>query len=306
MKYLWLSNSLEPKSLFGGTFVSLYMVKAFKKIGVDMDLVAWKDIYGKYDLLKGYNTVITLDYAANPVLLKRISGIKKCVFIAIDDPELLHGPKRGWDYLLTHSKGSVKLHEELGRSNVHYLPLAADPETFFPIDRPEEEKFLDMVYVGNGIASKSYDIMMEPASNFDLNIWGKDWNKSSNHQFRRFLRGNVPPIKVNDIYSRTKIVLGLHRESQRTCDSSFIMRDYECLASRNFYLSDSFAGCEYFKGGMVTSESANETKELIAYYLDENNAEERNKIAQKGYDIVTKNKDTYEERAKKIIEIVGL
>ncbi|KKN35086.1 hypothetical protein LCGC14_0787110 [marine sediment metagenome] len=227
MKYLWLSNSLEPKSLFGGTFVSLYMVKAFGKLGVNIDLAAWKDMCGRYDLLKPYDAVITLDYAVNPTLLKRISGVKKCVFIAIDDPELLHGPKHGWNILFTHSKGSVKLHEELGRSNVHYLPLASDPETFFPINRSEEEKFLDVVYVGNGIASKSYDIIMEPASNFDLNIWGKDWNKSSNHQFRRFLKGNIPPNKVNDVYNRSKIVLNMHRSSQRETQDSFIMRDYE-------------------------------------------------------------------------------
>ena len=303
MKSIWLSNSLEPTDLFGGIFVSGYLYNAFKKLGTEVDIGAWKDIYNRYDLLTPYEVVGSLDYAVNPTMWKRVSRVKKCYFWAIDDPEILHGPKNGWDILFTHSKGSVKLHEEIGRKEVHYLPLAFDPRTFFPIDN---KKILDVVYVGNGIASKSYDIIMEPASNFDLNIWGKDWNKSTNHQFRRFLRGNIPPNKVNDVYSRTKIVLGMHRQSQRETQESFIMRDFEVLATKSFVISDTFKGCEYFKGGMIFSESAEETKELIEYYLDPDNIEERNKIAQKGYDIVTKNKDTYEERAKKIIEIVGL
>lgn len=302
MKIAFVANSLELNRRWGGTLVSIYLAKAFKNLGYDITLLSWEQLGGDYSRLRSYDIVGTLDYNINGTILKKLAGVETCFFWAIDDPEIFDGVPFGYDHYFTHSKGSMALYDEKGWE-VSYLPFGYDTDFYHDVDGAEKEH--DCVYVGNGIASKSYDIILDPASKFNLALFGKDWNKPSNIRFRRFLQKDVNPEEVNKINSQSNIVLGMHRESQRITDSSFIMRDFEVLAGKNFYLTDSFEGCdEFFKGGIVTSSSPKETVELIEYYLD--NEDERKTIAQKGYDLITKGKNTYEDRAKEIIRVLSI
>lgn len=282
--------------------MSIFLSKAFKNLGYDIDLLSWEKLGGTYASLLGYDVIGTLDYNINGTILKKRMGVENCFFWAIDDPEIFEGVPFGYDHYFTHSKGSMELYEKKGWE-VSYLPFGYDPDFYHPVNGSEKE--YDCVYVGNGIASKSYDVILDPASNYNLALFGKDWNKQANVRFRRFLQKDVNPEDVNKINSQSKIVLGMHRKSQRITDSSFIMRDFEVLAGKNFYLTDYFEGCEeFFKDAIVTSSSPKDTGDLMEYYL--NNEKERKAVAKKGYDLITKGKNTYEDRAKEIIRVLSI
>ena len=114
-----------------------------------------------------------------------------------------------------------------------------------------------------------------------------------------FTNTSLPPDKVNELYSRSKICLNINK--QQTVYGGN-MRLYEILATNSFqitnfndYIEDEFCGCV---------ESYKNTEELlqkIVYYLDHEN--ERKAIAQRGYDKVMKSELFY-HRAKKILDDV--
>lgn len=307
MKIAWIANTLEQKFCIGGTFVSIYYAKALETLGYDVKLLDWSIMGDDYNLLKGFDIVFTVDYGINPAILKKISGIDKAIFYAIDDPELVRTPQKGWDFFATHSRGSVELHNELGRENVFWLPFGYYEPIFHPM---ESEKILDVVYVGNGISSKSYETILAPiadlaiAGKIDLTIFGLGWNKQNNFKYRRFLKSSLPPEKVGEVYNRSKIVLNMHRESQREVDSSFIMRDFEARGCGAFVLSDSFEGQEYFGENQIFSDSPEDTKELVEYYIDQDKKEERTKISREAYDEIKE--DTYQKRAKELLKEIGI
>lgn len=303
MKIAFVANSLNLSYRWGGSLVSVYLVKAFRQLGYDIDLLAWDKIPRRYDLLQSYDVIGSLDYNISGLMLHRVSNVDNCFFWGIDDPEIFAGVPDGYDHYFTHSKGSMELYEKKGRT-VDYLPFGYDPEVFNFMEN--EKKIHDVVYVGNGIATKSYSTILKPASEFDLKIWGKDWNKPNNIEFRKHLQEDINPEEVNKINNQSRIVLNMHRKSQRETESSFIMRDMESRASGAFVLSDYFKGCEYFGKGQIFSESPEETREFIEYFLDPSNEEEREAIAKEGYDLITKGRNTYEDRAKSIVKVLKL
>jgi len=289
-----VANVLDTKYYLGGTFLSMYLGRAMSRLGADVKLLSLNDfIYndnGKYDL------IITTDYTFDPV---RVNS--KTVFWSIDDPECLYSAKSGYNTFFTHSEGSISLHEKIGRKNVKYLPFAYDSSIFYPMNL---NKTYDIVYVGNGIESKSYDIILTPAMELAekrglrFAIFGTYWNKRNNIKFRKYLRNPIPPDEVRRVYNSAKIVLNMHRETQRITKNSFIMRDFEARACKSFVLSDSFEGCEYFNA--VVSESPEETIKLLDYYL--RNDEGRNAQANREYEVI-KN-ETYDKRAEQVYKEV--
>lgn len=300
MRICWLSHTLDKRLCWGGTLLSHYYYDAFKELGYDIDLRGWHDIMGQYDLLRDYDIVFVIDYSFNPVELRKRYKIEATTaFIGIDDPRCYSAAHVGYDYYFTNSEGSIPLHKELGRENVHWLRFAYSPQVFYPM---EEDKLLDVVYVGNGLATKSYEAIFDPATKYDLSIFGRDWNKQGNLKYRRFVKGTLPPNKVCDVYNHSKIVLNMHTEDQCRTNNSFIMRDWEARATGAFVLSDKFRGSEYFGENQVTSDSPEETQSLLGYYLSHD--EEREAIAREGYEKIKD--ETYVERAKEIIQVTGI
>lgn len=289
-----LANSLEDKYFFGGTFICKYLASAFRRLGHTVDLLEFN---GNYSSLNQYDLIFTVDYAFDPTKVSTTTA-----FWSIDDPECYMTANNGYDYFFTHSEGSIELHEKIGRKNVYYLPFGYDESIFY---YQELDKSFDVVYVGNGIESKTYDIMLKPAMEFceangySFVIYGKYWNKRNNLMFRKYLRPPVLPPEVNEIYNKSKIIVNMHRVNQCNTKNSFIMRDYEARACKSFVLSDYFVGHEHFDA--VVSDSPAKTFELLQYYLE--NDSERRKIADAGYKKV---KDrTYVEVAKNILGVVS-
>ncbi len=304
MNFCWLSNSLYKSDVWGGRFVSEAMYEGFKFLDYHIDLRSWKELHPNYAALQDYDVIFTLDSNFSPQMYHLAGGKATTVFWAIDDPRCHRAPAPGFDCFFTHSRGSVKLHEDLGRTNVHYLPLGYNPEVFKKIHSSTRSQ--NLCYVGNGLATKSYRTILEPAREHhgdELLIFGKDWNKPENIKYRKHVIMAVVPEAVNMIYNQTKIVLNMHTQDQRTTDCTFIMRDFEARAAGAFVLSDTFEGQEFFGKHQCFSDSPAETKELIRYYLE--NDEEREKIAREGYDTVVKGKNTYRDRCREIRKIQG-
>lgn len=300
-KLCWLSNSLSKEDIWGGRFVSEAMHRGFKDLGYDVDLLSWKELHPNYGALKDYDSIFTIDSNFSPQMYRLAGGKARLVFWAIDDPRCHRAPAPGFDWFFTHSKGSMKLHEGLGRTNVHYLPLGYDETVFHPLPCA---RLQPIVYVGNGLTTKSYSTILKPAVEHfkEILIFGKDWNKPHNIEYRKYVAMSVQPVGVNQIYNQTKIVLNMHSQDQRVTDCSFIMRDFEARAAGAFVLSDTFEGQEFFGKHQCFSDSVKETKELIEYYLE--NDDEREKIAKEGYDVVTRGKNSYTDRCREILAVV--
>lgn len=293
-----VSNTLDLKMCFGGTFVCRYLYRSLIKLGVDVDLFDFDDIRSgiiKYSIFDKYDVVLTIDYDFNPYLTKA-----KTVFYSIDEPECYNHVQDGFDLYLTNSRGMCDKYIEDNR-NVKWFPFAYDDSVFKNLNI---DKVFDIVYVGSGVESKTYDTILKPAMRFaeknklTFKIFGRYWNKLNNIEFRRYLNKQLLPTEVNDTYNLSRIVLNMHRTNQCITDGSFIMRDWEARASGAFVLSDYFVGCEYFDG--VVSNSPEETIGYLEYFI--NNDKEREQAAESGY---SKIKDeTYDKRAKQLLNIV--
>ena len=116
--------------------------------------------------------------------------------------------------------------------------------------------------------------------------------------FYRLSRGKIPQEDVPLLYSSSKI--NLNCTHQDCVDWDVItLRTFEVLACRGFLITDKVPIAENtMQGCMVFTNGGNDLTEKIQYYLEHDT--EREKIAQKGYEYVTRCA-TIEMRMKELI-----
>lgn len=144
--------------------------------------------------------------------------------------------------------------------------------------------------------------LLEPFNNLQMRLAGPGWNKKDNP-----LRSQaMPPVtldKMTKLYNESKIILNPYGDHP----NFFIPnnRTFEIPATRSFQLTDMPRDAKrYFKlkKEIVVYKDQKEFKELIDYYLDNN--EEREKIAQAGYKRVEKEHTIY-HRIESIMKVVS-
>lgn len=184
--------------------------------------------------------------------------------------------------------------------------------------RPSEEYIHDVVLLGN-----NYNIVENPScfeyringmnnvlkpmtsGGFDLKVWGLWWT----HWDRRyvlpeeFYGGVLPKGNEAEVYSSCKIALGL--QSVGDSGTHFSVRTFEAMACGVLHLSQYSPALErFFQKGvhMEWSRSAEETLEIVRFYLSHERA--REKVALKGQQEVY-GKHTIVDRAREALNIVG-
>lgn len=258
----------------------IYFEMALKRQGFDVKhfwLREAKDIKPKYDLYlridHGYYDEDIPDY------------LRPKVFYAIDTH--LEGPfrcilniSRKYDLVFcAHYDGYLKLKEE--GINVHWLPLACDPQVH---KRLEVDKLYDIGFVGN-----------------DGGTPRKFYLQELREKFTNSFIGNAPYLKMGQIYSQSKIGFNY------SIFNELNMRFFEIMSSGTMLLTNPIKECNIEELSFIDGEHLkvyHNPKELLAlidYYLTHD--KERESIAQKGYQLVI-SRHTYDHRFKEMLESI--
>ncbi len=235
----------------------------------------------------------------------RSSGCRLLLW-SMDDPMNLNADwlklARDADHLWTHSYGSVSMYKERGITNVEWLPLAFDSESFN--SRFKGRDSMPILFVGNNLGDRRigfHDLIQPLMDRFGSNvhIFGRNWPPGMGCS----LHGELPRERLAGAYGSCDLALGLHRDAQRNVDCSLNLRVFEALGLGALLLSDDTEGIQrLFSPGrdLVVSADPAQTVDLAEYYLREK--DERQKIAGRGKAKVL-TEHTMRHRAQKILDV---
>ncbi|WP_414848025.1 CgeB family protein [Bacillus sp. IT-79MI2] len=250
-------------------------------------------------------------------LLKR-NGIKTAVWMT-DDPYVIDQSKKiapFYEFVFTQEINCVSFYKSIGCQNVYHLPLAADPNVFYPREVDEKYK-TDILFIGVAFSNrvKFFDEIADYLVNKNMLISGVGWKSLKNyHLLQRRINANhwLSPEETANYYNGAKIVLNLHRShddptinknSEKIEALSLNPRTFEISACGAFQLTDIRPDVsEFYKPGydIETYRTPQELIEKIEYYL--NNEEERKTIASRALNRI-QNEHTFSHR---ILELLGI
>lgn len=200
----------------------------------------------------------------------------------------------------TYDKQYLKPLRELNPNSFH-LPPGSDPFGVHKEHTPLNLRNFPADLCLVGTAYKNRINLLRKFASYKMRIAGPGWTKAHSSISKQAL----PHVKITEmvkLFNESKIVFNPYGTSKY-----FIVpnpRTFEIPATKSFQLTDIPRDIDsFFRPGkeVVVYKDQNEFKELVDYYLE--NDEERNKIAQAGYDRVVK-EHTMLHRVKKLLETV--
>lgn len=206
--------------------------------------------------------------------------------------------------------GGTEAQEPLAKAGIkktHWIPFACDPEFHKPVKATFEEKekwSSDIAFIGSYYPNRGQ--VLEKISDFNINVWGPGWDKLPYESPLRTLAKNIKlkPKKWIKILSSSKIIMAIHYQDGKTPCYQASPKVYETMACKSFLLVDDQKDVKsLFLDGkhLVIFKDIKDLREKIVYYI--NHPEEREKIAEEGYEEVLQ-KHTYQCRLEKIISII--
>ena len=206
------------------------------------------------------------------------------------------------DHLFIFDSYYVPKLKRMGYKNVHYLPLACDPDIYKSLNLGEDEKKFygsDVCFVGTCFPEREKLFLELLDLGINFKIWGACWNNS---RFKGMVMSKDRSAEeVAKIYNASSININVHH-SQSVYSSN--TRTFEVSACGTFQCTDKVKDLEtLFNLGeeLVCYEDAKDLGELIDYYL--RHPEEKKTIARKGQKRVLRD-HTYQRRMEKLINII--
>ncbi|MBI4683427.1 MAG: glycosyltransferase [Nitrospirae bacterium] len=335
--------------IYGGSLpVARYCSSALRKMGHHVELIDNSRFNDMFFLAKDiasnrqrYNSLMDiLTSFASEVLMSRCEAFQPDIVLAlaqapltpgcieqlrmqkvttaywfVEDFMLMDYWKRiagHYDFFFTIQKDKFFMElERAGIKNFYYLPMAAYPEIHQPVQLSEEEiKYYgsDVSFVGAGYYNRRHFLM--GLLDFDLKIWGTDWDMNSPLAARVQRSGErIETDEIVKIFNATRININLHSSTYHKGVNPFgdfvNPRTFEIISSGGFQLVDRRSGLEdLFEAGkeIVVFDDLNDLRSKITFYL--NNPEEREMIIQRGRQRVLR-EHTYENRMNNMLEIIG-
>lgn len=224
-------------------------------------------------------------------------GIRTVIWFA-DDPYFTDNTvdiAPHYDVVLTHEHSCVELYASLGCKQVEYLPLAADPELFYP--RQVKPKYWsDVCFIGVGFWNRIalFDRLAPYLAGKRVVLAGGQWNRLRHYKLLRphLREGWIPIEETVKYYCGAKIVLNVHRGFLHKTDNrnkraipalSTNPRTYEMAACGAMQLTDMRAdlpGLYTPDRDVAVYSTPEELITKIEYYLT--HEEERRMIAYNG------------------------
>lgn len=234
------------------------------------------------------------------------------VYWAIQDP-LWHKEISAYcashaDLVFTTAAELVPVYRAMGKP-AELLLFACNPEYHHrTLSDPALQH--EVVFVGNNYPERAEatERVIGPvlAGGYDLMVWGLWWTDQDKpfHLPARHCGGYLSYDRMAEVYSSAAIVLGLHLDATSPTQTS--IRTFEVLGCGAFYLTQyTPAHANLFENGkhLVWSASPEETKDLVAFYL--NHPAERERIATAGQAEVYA-RHTVTHRAEQVVEALRL
>jgi len=307
-EYATLSN-YSPRFSFGITSNS--MIRDFSVVQMN------EGFFSKVEAVK---SDLILIIKGETILPEVLLNIKKELNIPIatwwmDDPlfewhedlpvarENISNSLKLFDHFFVFDSYHIPRLKRLGIRSVHWLPLAVDPNDYYPLALSDTE----LSYYGSdvsfaGSAYRSRGRVLIELMDFNLKLWGGNWLNEGLKKVTTKRGEIISTEEACKIYNATKINLSLcHQQSVFGPN----LRVFEILAPGGFLITENLADLhKLFKVGeeIVCYDGVEDLKDKIKYYLA--HPEERKAIAEAGHRRVIEN-HTYLHRMKELLNIVS-
>ncbi|GAA0133329.1 glycosyltransferase [Paenibacillus sp. YSY-4.3] len=249
------------------------------------------------------------------IMAIRELGIRTAIWF-VDDPYFTDDTIRiaqTYDDVFTHELECVALYQRNGCRNVHYLPLAANPQMFRPV-RSSPEYLYDICFIGNAFWNRVelFNQMASYLQDKKVFIAGQHWDRLADYdRLSRFINNKwIEPEETVSYYNGAKIVINLHRPTQAGLDnrnglnipgSSINPRTFEISGCGTLQITDIRNDLTlHYKPGydIETFADAGELQAKIDYYLSHD--QERLQMAWRSL-WTTRSKHTFHRRIKNLL-----
>jgi spore maturation protein CgeB len=269
----------------------------------------------KPDLAIHFSPVISLEI--NQIEELKKLGIKTALWLT-DDPYYTDITKLKaplFDVVFTQEMNCVPVYQLFGCRNVHFLPLAADPDVFHP--KTVNSKYQsDILFVGSAFWNRVnlFDSIAEYLNSKNFLIMGQNWERLKNYELLKdkILDTWASPEETASYYNGAKIVINNHRShddssinfnSRNIKAISVNPRTFEISACGAFQLTDVREDLtSFYTPGvdLATYDSPYTLIQKIEYYLS--HEAERNAIALNGLK-KTRTNHTFLNRINQLLDI---
>ena len=173
-----------------------------------------------------------------------------------------------------------------------YFPEASNPELFNPL---AGSKRYDVCFVGANYGIRSKIVKVIEKKGVDVICYGNGWPN-----------GRIDVERIPELFSRSRIVLGVGTIGHCTDFYALKMRDFDGPMSNSLYIThDNPDLYDLFEIGkeIVTYRTPEECADKVSYYLNYSN--ECETIAEAGHKRAVK-EHSWEKRFEKMFKIIGL
>ncbi|MBQ8720805.1 MAG: glycosyltransferase [Paludibacteraceae bacterium] len=267
-----------------------------------------ENVFDEYkpDIVFTYNGTIlkdsTLDYFRN-------GGAKVIVWmydsVQRPDREMCISHVQHADLFCCFEEKDVEFFEKQGEK-AYFLPLACDTEVYYKQDNVKD---IDILFVGTIYTSPKRILLLEKIarkySNRKILFYGeyKPYFKNPIKWLFRgyrdvFLNHNIAPSIVNDLFSRSRIVLNIHHKQTFHGANQ---RLFEACGAGAYQICDKnpFIASLFQNGEVGLYDNEEELFELIDYAL----THDMSQNAKAGYEIVLNN-HTFDKRIEQMLELL--
>lgn len=272
-----------------------------------------KQVYDEYqpDIVFSYNGTILLDERLD--YFRQKSKVVLWMYDSVQRPDRARCEKHidHADAVFCFEERDVEYYAQHGKT-AYFLPLACDTSVYYPIEN--QQKDIDILFVATLYTSqKRMRLIQTVVKNFpEAKILVYGWYKPFVKNplkclFRErrdiFKNTNIPPAKVNELFSRCKVALNIHHEqtfrgaNQRLFEACGAGAYQICDA--NPYIQSVFPNGEV---GLYHDEE--EMLAQIQWALEESNAQERKRRADAAYHII-KEQHTFDARVQEMLTKIG-
>jgi len=288
------------EGISGDALLALYLAKNFKQAGHDCQVAHYKqasEISQQVDLIltigEGGTRQQYQNFGETPALYW---------WMSLGGYQDQHG-----DFNYYHDKLEKSAYDGIiaaGRQASHmvgnskpslYLPIGTDPELFTPTETREEYKH-ELVYLGfaNYKHPKLVQELFSVAGNYDFAIYGHGWEDTP---YQEFHQGQLPLKDIPELYSSSKIVLGLHQDMIKM--GVVNTRVFEALATESVFVEKRYPALEEFEPFVNLYEDKQSLNQLLEsifsdYDRYQNQAKAGRQYVKHNYDL--------RSRVKKIIQ----
>jgi len=200
---------------------------------------------------------------------------------------------------------------KLGQKNNAFLPLAADPEIYRPLDlTPEERRRFGAAVAFVGAGYRNRREFFQGLLDFDFKIWGSEWNVHS--PLGPFIQNQGARVSEEDavkIFNASRINLNLHSSPFHpgiNPEGDYLNpRTFDLAAAGAFQLVDPRVQLpEFFKldEEVVTFSDFTEAREKITFFLAQE--EERLRVARQGRERCLRD-HTYSSRLEQALDLIA-